>query len=122
MKKILIVEDDIWINRLMQNFLESHNFKTMSVTNGNDAIDITHLESPDLIIMDMHLPYISGWEAADALKSHPQTQNIPIIAISVATTQDERKKGLDIGCDAYFIKPMILKDLLTTITQFLPQA
>jgi two-component system, cell cycle response regulator DivK len=120
MYKILIVEDDIWIAQLMAQYLQSHQLEPILATRGLEAIRLTQLERPDLILLDMRLPQMSGWEITSVLKQNPEIRHIPIIAVSVAATQEEKQRGLELGCEIYLIKPLILSELLDVIKQFLP--
>lgn len=115
MTTILIVEDNDMNREMINRRLEFYGFKTLMANNGQEAIDKANEFLPDLILMDMSLPIINGWEATSAIKSNTKTNMIPIIGLSAYAGKEDIKKGLDAGCDAYEIKPIDFDQLLVTI-------
>jgi two-component system, cell cycle response regulator DivK len=118
-KRILVVEDHQLSSTLLKQLLEVHGYEILETPEGLEAIDIARDERPDLILMDIGLPDISGLDATRLLKQDDQTKTIPIIAVTALATPEYEKKGLESGCDAYIAKPIALDNLLRTIESFL---
>jgi two-component system, cell cycle response regulator DivK len=118
-KRILVVEDHQLSSALLKQLLEVHGYQILETLEGLEAIDIARDEQPDLILMDIGLPDISGFDATRLLKQDDQTKTIPIIAVTAFATPEYEKKGLESGCDAYIAKPIALDNLLRTIESFL---
>jgi two-component system cell cycle response regulator DivK len=118
-KRILIVEDHQLSLVLLKQLLGVHGYEILETPQGLEAIDIARDEQPDLILMDIGLPDISGLEVTRLLKQDDQTKTIPIIAVTALATPEQEKKGLESGCDAYITKPISLDNLLRTIESFL---
>ena len=119
-KRILIVEDDRLSMKLLSDFLSAHGFKILKTSEGLEAINLARDEHPDLILMDIRLPGISGFEVTRLLKQDNQTKAIPIIAVTAFATPGDEKKALESGCAAYITKPVKVDELLRTIELFLP--
>ena len=94
----------------------------LKTSEGLDAINLTRDEQPDLILMDIKLPDISGFDVTRLLKRHKQTKAIPIIAVTAFATSGDEIKALESGCDAYIPKPISFDKLLRTIQSFLPSS
>jgi two-component system cell cycle response regulator DivK len=118
-KRILIVEDHQLSLALLKQLLQVHGYEILETPLGLEAIDIARDDQPDLILMDIGLPDISGLEVTRLLKQDDQTKTIPIIAVTALATPEQEKKGLESGCDAYITKPITLGNLLRTIESFL---
>jgi two-component system, cell cycle response regulator DivK len=118
-KRILVVEDHQLSSALLKQLLEVHGYEILETPEGLEAIDIARDEQPDLILMDIGLPDISGLDATRLLKQDDRTKTIPIIAVTALATPEYQKKGLESGCDAYITKPIALDNLLRTIESFL---
>lgn len=112
---ILIVEDNDMNREMIRRRLELHSFKTTMANDGQQAIELAMEVQPDIILMDMSLPVVDGWQATRKLKSEAGTQNIPIIGLSAYASDSDVKKGLDAGCDAYEVKPIDFDRLLESI-------
>ena len=119
MKKILLVEDKEDISLPLSIRLKRRNYEVIISNNGKDALLKTESEKPDLILMDLHLPIMDGWDATRQLKSNPETKNIPVIALSADVTPQDRQKALKAGCDEHEIKPIELPSLLAKIERHL---
>jgi len=105
MKKILIVEDvDLNLDLLVQ--LLEDDYTLVIARDGAAGIDMATRELPDLVLMDMSLPVIDGWEAACAIKNNPILQHIPLIGLSAHAMSGDREKALQAGCDDYLTKPV----------------
>ena len=112
---ILIVEDNELDLKLLKDFLDFHRYTTVVAGLGAAALDLARQHHPDLILLDIQLPDISGAEAARRLKADPQTRVIPIIAVTALAMQGDRKKILDSGCDDYISKPYNIHTLLALV-------
>jgi two-component system cell cycle response regulator DivK len=118
-KRILIVEDNQLNSKLLKQLLTACGYKVWESLEGLQALDLARHEQPDLILMDIRLPGISGLEVTRLLKQDDQTKTIPIIAITALASPEYEKKGWESGCDAYILKPIILDNFLRTIESFL---
>jgi len=105
MKKILIVEDVELNMELLIQLLED-DYELITATDGQSGVDRAQSDTPDLILMDMSLPVIDGWEATTKIKADAQTKNIPVIGLSAHAMQGDREKALEAGCDDYLTKPL----------------
>ena len=117
--RILIVEDNQLSSKLLKQLLTAHGYEVSESPEGLQALDIARDEQPDLILMDIRLPDISGLEVTRLLKQDDRTKTIPIVAVTALATPDDEKKGLESGCDAYVPKPITLGNFLRTIESFL---
>lgn len=113
--KILLVEDNEMNRDMLTRRLVKKGFEVISATDGQEAINLAQSTLPSLILMDMSLPVIDGWQAAAAIKSNPQTSHIPIIALTAHAMMGDREKALKAGCDDYETKPIDLIHLLDKI-------
>ena len=118
-KLILIVEDDRLSMTLLSDFLSAHGYTVLKTSEGSEAINLARDEQPDLILMDIRLPGINGFDVTRLLKQDDQTKAIPIIAVTAFATPGDETKALESGCAAYITKPINVGDLLRTIGSFL---
>lgn len=119
MTTILLVEDNEMNRDMLSRRLTRKGFVVLDAENGQQAIDIAKTQSPDLIIMDMSLPVLDGWEATRQLKASDNTRTIPVIALTAHALKGDRESVLDAGCDDYDTKPVELDRLLTKIEALL---
>ena len=119
MAKILLVEDNEMNRDMLSRRLIRRGCDVVIAVDGEQGVNMAVSESPDLILLDMSLPVLSGWDAAQKLKADPATQNIPIIALTAHAMGGDREKALDAGCDEYETKPVEFKRLLKKIDNFL---
>src|ERR671923_1642472 len=98
MPKILLVEDNEMNRDMLSRRLERRGYQVMVAVDGQQGVDIARSEPPDLILMDMSLPVLDGWEATRQLKAAPETRAIPIIALTAHAMADDRTKALQVGC------------------------
>ena len=119
MSKILIVEDNALNRALLLAVLKPEGFEILSAENGLQGIDLAQRELPDLILMDVMLPGLNGYEATRRLKAEPTTRHIPIIAITANAVPAERERALDAGCDGYIAKPIDTRALPHQVRVFL---
>ncbi len=115
MAKILLVEDNEMNLDMLSRRLKRKNFDVVSAVDGQQGIEVATVQQPDLILMDMSLPVLDGWEATRRLKANPATSHIPIIALTAHAMAEDRKKALAAGCDDYDTKPVELPRLLRKI-------
>ena len=120
MKKILIVEDVEFNRDLIVQLLED-TYEVLTAADGAESMRLAARERPDLILMDLSLPVIDGWEAARRIKANAALQKIPIIALSAHAMMGDREKALQNGCDEYLSKPLDEDLLFATLARFLEQ-
>jgi CheY-like chemotaxis protein len=119
MAKLLIVEDNEMNRDMLSRRLQRRGFVTVIATDGGAGVAMAHTEHPDLILMDMSLPVIDGWEASRQLKADPATAGIPIIALTAHAMMSDRDKALQAGCNDYDTKPVDLPRLMGKIDALL---
>jgi len=122
MSKILLVEDNEMNRDMLSRRLERKGFEVVMAVDGLAGVDMASSSNPDIILMDLSLPEIDGWEATRHIKAVPATQNIPVIALTAHAMAGDEQKALDAGCDDYDTKPVNLKRLLEKIGNFLGSA
>lgn len=115
MIKILVVEDNDLNRDMLTRRLQRQGYETRVAVNGEEALLIVDQYKPDLILMDMSLPVMDGWEATRTLKKNTSTSRIPVIGLSAHARDVDIIKGLDAGCDAYETKPLDMPRLLEVI-------
>ena len=119
MSKILLVEDNEMNRDMLSRRLERKGFKVVIAIDGQAGIDMAASSNPDIILMDLSLPVIDGWEATRQIKANPATQSIPVIALTAHAMAGDEQKALEAGCDNYDTKPIDLKRLLGKIDNLL---
>jgi CheY-like chemotaxis protein len=119
MARILIVEDNEMNRDMLTRRLERKGYEVITATDGSNGISAARTESPDLILMDMSLPEVDGWEAARRLKSDGATRHIPVIALTAHAMSSDRHRALEAGCDEYETKPVEFPRLLAKIQAML---
>jgi CheY-like chemotaxis protein len=117
--RILIVEDNMDNYELVRFMLERAGYDVFLAVNGRDGVDAARLQKPDLILMDLSMPEMDGWMAAEKLKSNEVTKSIPLYALSAHTLPSDRKRALDAGCDGYVSKPIHMAGFLDVIERAL---
>lgn len=115
MVKILLVEDNEMNRDMLSRRLERRGYEVIIATDGLAGVEAAMEAKPDLVLMDMSLPVIDGWEATRRIKENPATAAIPIIALTAHAMTDDRNKAIDAGCDDYDTKPIELPGLLDKI-------
>ena len=119
MPKILLVEDQEMNRDMLSRRLKKRGYEVAIAVDGAEGVEKARSESPELILMDMSLPVMDGWEATRTLKADDATRGIPVIALTAHAMASDREKALDAGCDAYETKPVELKRLLETMEKLL---
>ena len=117
--KVLIVEDNESLRDLLARLLEHLDYLPVLASHGKEGIEKAIAEKPDLILMDMLMPVMDGWEAARALRANPETKNIPILATTALFASYEVKTFLEAGCDGYLVKPFTVLELRRKIAELL---
>jgi len=120
-KRILIVEDNPVHTRLIEMTLRAKNYTLLKATNGEEALDIAIRERPDLILMDLNLPEMTGFEVTKKLRENPTFSHTPIIAITAYAMRGDRERVIESGCDAYLTKPIDTHELPKVIAEMLLQ-
>jgi two-component system, cell cycle response regulator DivK len=118
-KRILIVEDNDLNLKLFRDLLTAHGYDTIETKEGLEAINLTRNQHPDLILMDIQLPEISGLDVTRRLKADDSICGIPIIAVTAFAMKDDEEKILSAGCEAYISKPISIVPFLNTVRRFL---
>jgi two-component system cell cycle response regulator DivK len=119
MARILLVEDNDMNRDMMSRRLQRKGYEVLMAADGMQAILMAESEAPDLILLDMSLPVIDGWEAARRLKASPTTSPVPIIALTAHAMAGDRERALAAGCDDYDAKPVDFPQLLAKIDALL---
>jgi CheY-like chemotaxis protein len=120
MPKILIVEDNEMNRDMLSRRLERRGFAITMAVDGQQGVEMARSVRPDLILMDMSLPVIDGWEATRTIKADEVLKMIPVIALTAHAMAGDREKAMEAGCDDYDTKPIELPRLLEKIGRFLP--
>jgi CheY-like chemotaxis protein len=115
--RILVVEDNMDNYELVRFILERAGYDVFLAVNGRDGVDAARLQQPDMILMDLGMPEMDGWNAAEKIKSDESTKLIPLYALSAYTLPTERKRALDAGCDGYLTKPIHMQGFLQAINE-----
>lgn len=119
MTKILLVEDNEMNRDMLSRRLERRGYQVVLAVDGQSGVEMAASEAPDLVLMDMSLPVLDGWEATRRLKAAPATRHIPVIALTAHAMSSDREKALEAGCDEYDTKPIELPRLLGKIEALL---
>lgn len=119
MSRLLLVEDNEMNRDMLSRRLKKRGFEVAMAFDGKQGVDMARAEQPDLILLDMSLPVMDGWEAARHLKDDDKTSGIPIIALTAHAMAGDMEKALEAGCDDYDTKPVELKRLLEKIGKLL---
>ena len=118
-KTVLIVEDNELNMKLFRDLLEAHGYQTVGTNKGIEALDLVRRHRPDLILMDIQLPGLDGYEATRRIRANVELRQIPIIAVTSYALSGDDAKAFEAGCDAYIAKPYSPRALLAKIREFL---
>jgi two-component system cell cycle response regulator DivK len=121
-KTILIVEDNELNMKLFHDLLDAHGYKTLQTRNGREALALAREHHPDLILMDIQLPEVSGLEVTKWLKEDDQLKKIPVIAVTAFAMKGDEERIREGGCEAYISKPISVAMFLDTVRQFVGEA
>ena len=119
MSKILLVEDNEMNRDMLSRRLQRKGYQVVLAMEGKSGMEMTQTQAPDLVLMDMSLPVLDGWEATRRLKADAATRHIPVIALTAHAMSSDREKALEAGCDDYDTKPVELPRLLAKIEALL---
>jgi two-component system cell cycle response regulator DivK len=119
MAKLLLVEDNEMNRDMLARRLQRRGYEVVMAVDGQEGVAMAQAEAPDLILMDMSLPVLDGWQATQQLKAAPGTRSIPVIALTAHAMSGDREKAFEVGCDDYDTKPIELPRLLTKIETLL---
>lgn len=115
MKVVLIVEDNDKNRKLARDVLQAKGYATIEAVNGEDGVRLARERHPDLVLMDIRLPGISGIEALTALRADPKTSSIPVMALTASVTPTDCNRIKQAGFDAFLAKPMVLREFVDTV-------
>ena len=115
MSKLLLVEDNDMNRDMLSRRLRRRGYEVVIAVDGEEGVNLARSENPDLVLMDMSLPVVDGWEATRRLKAALETGSIPILALTAHAMSDDRDKALEVGCDDYDTKPIEFSRLLGKI-------
>lgn len=121
-KTILIVEDNELNMKLFHDLLDAHGYNVLETRNGMDALSIAREHRPDLIIMDIQLPEVSGLEVTKWIKDDDDLHNIPVVAVTAFAMKGDEERIRSGGCEAYIAKPISIPDFIETIRRFIGDA
>lgn len=119
MSKILVIEDNEMNRDMLSRRLQRRGYEVVIAVDGQAGVALAQSEAPDLILMDMSLPVLDGWEATRRLKAASETKSIPIVALTAHAMSDDREKALEAGCDDYDTKPIEMPRLLAKVEALL---
>ena len=119
MLRILLVEDNDMNRDMLSRRLVRNGYEVLLAMDGQQGVDMALSEQPDLILMDMSLPVIDGWEATRRIKANDATRRIPVIALTAHAMAGDREKAIEVGCDDYDTKPVEISRLVGKITALL---
>lgn len=122
MPKILLVEDNEWNLDMLSRRLRRKQFEVVVAVDGEEGLEKVRTEQPDVILMDMSLPVLDGWEATRRLKADPATRDIPVLALTAHAMSEDRQKAFAAGCDDYDTKPVEFPRLLRKIAELLAKS
>ena len=121
-KTVLIVEDNELNMKLFRDLLEAHGYQTSGTSNGFEALDLVRKLRPDLILMDIQLPQVSGLEVTRWIKDDPELRAIPVVAVTAFAMKGDEERIREGGCEAYISKPISVSMFLDTVRQFIGEA
>ena len=119
MSKLLLVEDNEMNRDMLSRRLQRRGYEVIIAVDGEEGVKKAQSEAPDLILMDMSLPVLDGWEATRRLKASPKTQSIPILGLTAHAMSSDREKAIEAGCDDYDTKPIEFSRLLEKVHSLL---
>jgi CheY-like chemotaxis protein len=117
---ILLVDDSAVNNVLMQSILEDKGYTILAVSNGRDALKVLRQKQPDLIILDIMMPEMSGFGVLESVKKYESTANIPVIMLTARNNQKDQERALSMGASDYVIKPIDIDDVIARVNRLVP--
>lgn len=122
MKRVLLVEDNEMNRDMLSRRLLRRGFEVIFAVNGQQGVDLARSERPDIILMDMSLPVLDGWEATRRVKADTATRSVPVIGLTAHAMSGDRERAIEAGCDDYDTKPVELDRLIGKIERLLNSA
>jgi two-component system cell cycle response regulator DivK len=119
---ILVVEDNELVLKLFSDLLEAFGYRTVVTRDGDNAIDLAREHRPELIVMDIQLPTVSGLDVTKWLKEEPDLQHIPVLAVTAFAQRDDERRVRDAGCEGYMSKPIHMMPFIETVQTLIAQA
>ena len=121
-RTVLIVEDNELNMKLFRDLLEAHGYQTVGTNKGIEALDLVRRHRPDLILMDIQLPEVSGLDVTRWIKNDPELQAIPVVAVTAFAMKGDEERIREGGCEAYISKPISVAMFIDTVRQFIGEA
>jgi two-component system cell cycle response regulator DivK len=118
-KTVLIVEDNELNMKLFRDLLEAHGYQTSGTSNGVEALDLVRKLRPDLVLMDIQLPQVSGLEVTRWIKDDPELRGIPVVAVTAFAMKGDEERIREGGCEAYLSKPISVGKFIETVRRFI---
>lgn len=118
-KKILVIDDDLTLVKMLENRLQANNYEVLTSTDAAQGLELAIKKIPDLIILDVMMPIINGYNLCRLLKTERGYKNIPIIMLTSRSQEEDRKIGREVGADVYIVKPFKMEALLADIRSLL---
>jgi CheY-like chemotaxis protein len=118
-KSIVVADDDPDILRIVSMSLEAVGYEVFKATNGQEAVDLAKAHHPNLVLLDMMMPVLSGYEAVQALKADESTRDIPVVGLSAKAMATDMERATDAGIDGYITKPFRIAQVLTVVEGYL---
>lgn len=118
-KTVLIVEDNELNMKLFRDLLEAHGYATSGTSSGHEALDLVRRTRPDLVLMDIQLPQVSGLEVTRWIKDDPELRNIPVVAVTAFAMKGDAERIREGGCEAYLSKPISVGKFIETVQRFI---
>jgi two-component system alkaline phosphatase synthesis response regulator PhoP len=118
-KKILVVDDEVYILHILDFSLGAEGYEVLTAADGDEAIRVARTEKPDLIVLDIMMPKVDGFEACRRLKADPETSAIPVILLTAKGREVDRQMGMEVGADDYIVKPFSPTRLIEKIGSYL---
>jgi CheY-like chemotaxis protein len=119
--RILVIEDNLDNYDLVRFLLQQEGYSVLGAYDGRQGLDMVREQAPDVVLLDLSIPEINGWELAAQLKADPTTAHIAVLAITGHTLPGDRQRALDAGCDDYISKPLDIPQFLQTVAAHLPK-
>lgn len=119
--KLLIVDDEPFTVDMLETFLQINGFETVGALNGEDGLVMVKVEQPELVILDLMLPDIEGYEVCKRIRAYPQSASLPVLVLSARAETSSKERAMEAGADAYLVKPVQFPQLLTELNRLLEQ-
>lgn len=119
--KLLIVDDEPFTVDMLETFLQLNGFETVGALNGQDGLTLVKVEQPELVILDLMLPDIEGYEVCKRIRAYPQSAGLPVLVLSARAESSSKDRAMEAGADAYLVKPVQFPQLLTELNRLLEQ-